>query len=100
MSHRLIVRPEAEAEIAAAFRWYEEQHPGLGREFIEVISSCLDQVAANPGRFPRVHGIVRRALSKKFPYAIFFIEDETTVVVLAAVHMVRNPEVWKRRTGS
>ena len=79
MSHRLIVRPEAEAEIAAAFRWYEEQHPGP---------------------FPRVHGIVRRALSKKFPYAIFFIEDETTVVVLAAVHMARNPEVWKRRTGS
>ena len=30
MSRRLIIRPEAEGEIADAFDWYESRVPGLG----------------------------------------------------------------------
>lgn len=34
MSRELIVRPEAEAELAEAFQWYESRIPGLGLDFI------------------------------------------------------------------
>ena len=37
MSFQVLLRPEAEAEIGDAATWYEEQKPGLGREFIEAI---------------------------------------------------------------
>ena len=30
MRHRLIIRPEAEADMAEAFDWYEQRRPGLG----------------------------------------------------------------------
>ncbi len=33
MIRRLIVRPEAEAEMAEACDWYEERLPGLGASF-------------------------------------------------------------------
>jgi hypothetical protein len=32
MSRRLILRPEAEAEMTGAFDWYEQRLPGLGSE--------------------------------------------------------------------
>ena len=41
MSRRLIVRPEAEAEMADAFDWYEARVPGLGSEFCLL---CVDAV--------------------------------------------------------
>ena len=40
MSRRLIVRPEAEAEMTDAFDWYEDRVPGLGSEFL----LCVDAV--------------------------------------------------------
>lgn len=40
MIRRLIVRPEAEAEMTDAFDWYEDRVPGLGSEFL----MCVDAV--------------------------------------------------------
>ena len=33
MTFRLIIRPEAEADIEESFLWYEDQAGGLGQEF-------------------------------------------------------------------
>jgi hypothetical protein len=41
LSLRLIVRPDAEADIAAGYDWYEEQREGLGREFVAEVSSTI-----------------------------------------------------------
>lgn len=41
MSARVIVRPEAEAELSKAYDWYEARRSGLGDEFllsIEIIT--------------------------------------------------------------
>ena len=64
---RLIVRPDAEADIAAAYDWYEEQREGLGREFLEEISVTIETVGADPKRFPAVFRTLRRALVHRFP---------------------------------
>ena len=60
---RLIVRTDAEAEIAAGYGWYEEQQRGLGLEFLEELSSTIAAIASQPLRFPRVSRILRRAAS-------------------------------------
>jgi hypothetical protein len=53
---RLIVRTEAETDIARGFLWYENQRDGLGREFLQEISSRLAAIEQEPLRFPRVAG--------------------------------------------
>jgi hypothetical protein len=40
MIRRLIIRPEAEAEMSEACDWYEERLPGLGASFL----LCVDAV--------------------------------------------------------
>ncbi len=45
MNFELIIRPEAEADIADAFDWYESRVPGLGSEFLlpEFPEDCNDE---------------------------------------------------------
>jgi plasmid stabilization system protein ParE len=97
MSRRVIVVPVAQGDIGAAFDWYEQTKPGLGHELIEALSLCFDVIAAHPGQFARIHGPIRRALLRRFPYAVFFIEDQTDVSVLAVMHMARDPDLWRSR---
>ncbi len=44
MSRELIVRPEAEAELAQAFEWYESRIPGLGLEFIRAVDNLFNSI--------------------------------------------------------
>jgi len=100
MSRRLIVGPAAQADVGAAFEWYEQHEPGLGHKLIEALSLCFDSIATHPGQFARIYGPVRRALLRRFPYAVFFVEDQTVISVLAVMHMARDPGQWKSRGSS
>lgn len=67
MSRRLIVRPEAEAEMADAFDWYEDRVPGLGSQFLLCVDAVFSAILRSPQQFPRVHRVVRRALTRRYP---------------------------------
>jgi toxin ParE1/3/4 len=97
MSRRLIVRPEAEAELCAAFDWYEGCSSGLGSDFLLCVDAVFHAIQRSPQQYPRVHQIVRRALTRKFPYEIFFLEDDERIVVLSVFHAKRNPKSWRER---
>ena len=99
MTYKVVVRPEAAHEIHEAFDWYEERSEGLGLEFIRVADACLSGVQRNPTSHQVVHEQVRRALLRKFPYALFYLIAEDTVVVLACFHVKRSPADWQRRAG-
>jgi plasmid stabilization system protein ParE len=98
MKKPLIVRPEAEADLAEAYQWYEEQVPGLGAEFLLCVDAVMASIQRNPQLYPTVHkGVVRRALARRFPYGVFFVEAERNVSVIGVVHAKRNPRVWQDR---
>jgi len=97
MSRRLIVRPEAEAEMADAFGWYEDRVPGLGDAFLLCVDAVFHAARRNPRQFPQVHRVIRRALVRRFPYEVFFVEDVEGVVVLSVFHAKRNPMRWQAR---
>jgi plasmid stabilization system protein ParE len=60
MSLELIVRPEAEADALEAFRWYNEQVPGLGQEFLEELDRVMDSIQQHPQIHSKVHRELRR----------------------------------------
>jgi toxin ParE1/3/4 len=97
MTHLIVVRPEAAREVQEAFDWYEGRSEGLGLEFLRAADACLAGVRRNPSAFPKVHKEVRRALIRKFPYALFYIIEEDRIVVVACFHAKRDPIDWLRR---
>ncbi len=97
MSRRLIVRPEAEAELREAYLWYEEQRPGLGEDLLLCVDACLATIRRHPEMHPVVHGSVRRALLRRFPYGVFFVVEQNTISVIAVFHLSRDPQRWMER---
>jgi plasmid stabilization system protein ParE len=98
MNLELIIRPEAEADIAEAFDWYETRVPGLGSEFVLVLDALFNSILRNHLIYPTVYKAVRRALTRRFPYEVFFITEETKVVVLSVFHVKRSPRIWMGRS--
>jgi toxin ParE1/3/4 len=97
MSKTLLVRPEAEEDLGQAYHWYESQRKGLGDDFLLCVESALARITRNPDRYRKIHENIRRILINRFPFGIFFIDDEHHLVVLAVLHARRNPNAWKDR---
>lgn len=89
--------PEAEADLAEAIDYYEAQLPGLGHDFIDTFEKQLERVVQNPAQYQTRHRGVRRAVMRRFPYAVFYKVERDAVVVLAVEHQARHPEHWKQR---
>jgi plasmid stabilization system protein ParE len=98
MTPSLIVRPEAEAELAEAFSWYEQRIRGLGLAFLYCAEATNHAIQRSPKRFPIVHRTIRRALTKRFPYQILYVTGRKRIVILAVFHAKRDPKRWTART--
>ena len=88
MSHRLIVRLDAESDIAEAALWYEEQVAGLGLELVSEVGLAVGRAVDAPLHFPllRRRPEVRRVLTRRFPYRVFFIVRPDAIIVFGVIH--------------
>ena len=100
MTRTLIVRAEAEADLAASKLWYDEQLEGLGTRFIAEVDATLRRIQANPMAFGFVRGKLRRALLLRFPFGVFYDLTDRNIVVVAVLHAARNPRLWDKRHGA
>jgi len=48
VNYHLIVRPEVDADLLDAERWYDEREAGLGREFLHAARQTMIQLLHNP----------------------------------------------------
>lgn len=97
MTRQIIIRPEAAREVQEAFDWYEDRDGGLGAEFLRAADACMQNVQRNPFAYQTVYQEVRRVLLRKFPYALFYLVTDESIIVLACFHMKRDPIDWLRR---
>jgi plasmid stabilization system protein ParE len=93
----VIIAPEAEGDLIEAYQWYEKQIEGLGSEFLLCVDACIQGIARNPKIHQKVHKNIRRALVRRFPYGIFFIEEAEHIRVVAVFHAHRDPAIWQSR---
>jgi len=100
MSRTIIFRPEAEEDVRQSYLWYEELRSGLGRRFLDSLDTTLTGIRQRPLVYQIVEGDVRRALTRRFPYGVFFLIEPQRIVVLAVLHTARNPRVWQSRRRS
>jgi plasmid stabilization system protein ParE len=97
MAADLILAPEAEHDLAEAYAWYEGQRVGVGEEFLRSVDARIQAIL----RTPEMHAVAfenyRRALVRKFPYAIIYEYANDTVTVYAVLHTSRDPGKWRKR---
>jgi plasmid stabilization system protein ParE len=91
--------PRAKQELSKAFRYYEEQSPGLGEEFLDEVEHALLFIRRYPEAAPQVLESVRRLVLGQFPYSIFYRPLHGGVLrILAVAHQKREEGYWNGRT--
>lgn len=79
----LIVRKEAEQDIKQAFDWYEAQLENLGLSFLTEVDQVFWSIEERPQLYASITPSICRALCKRFPYAVYFFEQESNIVVFS-----------------
>ena len=99
VAYPVIFTRAARAELIDAQDWYENEAPGLGRRFRAAVDAVVQRISSNPGQFPVVYKGIRRALLRRFPYALMFVsEADGASTVIACFHGSRDPGHWQKRT--
>ena len=98
MSSSLRFRSEVPDDIEGACRWYNDQRPGFGHEFLVELQAAFSRIAGNPEMYAADYRAVRSARLHRFPYVVHYRIHGETVVVLAVLHGSRNPSIWRGRS--
>lgn len=98
MTRRIVLTDAAKADIESAHRWYAELDTALGAAFLAELKFRLDRIAPAPQRFPIVHRSLRKALLRRFPYAVYFRDRGDWIEVTACFHASRDPAGWRVRS--
>ena len=71
-------------------RFYEMQSEGAGDYFLDSLFSDIDSLVLYAGIHQRVFGY-HRLLSKRFPYAVYYVVEAHVPIVYRVLHLRRNP---------
>src|ERR1700737_391307 len=93
---RIEILSEVEDDLVAGAKFYERRRAGLGEYFLNSLYSDIDSLLVYAGIHRIVFGF-HRALSKRFPYAIFyrFDRDAELVQIYRVLDLRRDP-FWVR----
>ena len=86
----------ASQDLINGYRFYEKQAEGLGSYFLDTLYSDIDSLALYGGIHPIYFNKYSRALSKRFPFAIYYRVENNTVLVYAILDCRRSP-AWTRK---
>lgn len=93
----MLIEPDAQADIQAAFVFYEEKRPGLGERFRASVRAATLTIREYPVGLPEVEPGVRGMLISGFPFKLYYLAEESPLRVIAVIHTSRNPGAWKER---
>ena len=85
---------EAEQDLFEGRAFYERQASGVGDYFASALAADIDSLILFAGIHPRVFGF-HRALSKRFPFGIYYRLENEAVRIYAVLDLRRDP-AWIR----
>lgn len=90
---------EAENDLLSGFRFYEKQQTGLGDYFIDSLLSDIESLHIHAGAHPLYFNF-HRLLSKRFPFAIYYLMESDALRVYAVLDCRRDPDFISGRLDS
>lgn len=89
--------PDAEAEMRAAARYYDERQSGLGEDFLQEVERAAGVAVDHPAAGTPVSSGFRWVLTRRFPYAVIYRAVQHRIEIMAVAHLRRRPGYWRAR---
>ncbi|MBI2568829.1 MAG: type II toxin-antitoxin system RelE/ParE family toxin [Candidatus Schekmanbacteria bacterium] len=97
MNRPVVLRSAARQDLKEARGWYETIRRELGMELHAEVREVIGKVRAKSEMYHGVFGDVRRACTRRFPYAVYYAVKPERIVILAVLHGHRDPAEARRR---
>lgn len=85
------ILPGAVGDLEAAADFYESQRKGLGSDFVNALTDDVDRLLLHGGVHVLYQGF-HRAISKRFPFAIYYLLDGDVVSIYAVLDCRKDPD--------
>ena len=89
----------ADADIQAAYEFYEDCQPGRGEIFLRLLDVALGRVREFPEIAPVFHGTYRRLLIADFPFGVFYSLESRRIIIAAVMDLRQDPDAIRKRLG-
>jgi plasmid stabilization system protein ParE len=89
--------PEARLEYRDAAAFYETCRSGLGAAFTIEVEAAIERIVKNPESWRVIEQDVRRCLTHTFPYGILYSIESNSILIVAVMHLHRQPGYWRER---
>ena len=87
----------AETELKDAVSFYNKQSEGLGFEFVAEVKKTIERIVQHPQAWAQISQRTRRCRTNRFPYGIIYQRRDETILIVAVMHLNREPGVWQAR---
>ncbi len=87
----------AEEDLVRGQAFYEAQQNALGTYFLDSLYADIDSLILYAGIHAKPIGRFHRALSKRFPFAIYYELKNDVITVVAVLDCRQNPKTMKDR---
>jgi plasmid stabilization system protein ParE len=92
----IVVLPDAEADLRAAFLWYYERSPLAADAFRTEAFEAIEGLGETAADWPKDEDGTHRYHLKHFPYTVMYEIAGSEVTVLAVGHQRRRPGYWRQ----
>jgi plasmid stabilization system protein ParE len=89
--------PPARAELKEAIAYYNKESEGLGYEFAAEVKRTLERIAQYPDAWFKLSKRTHRCRTNRFPYGVIYQVRKETLLVVAVMHLSREPMTWRSR---
>ena len=87
----------AEMELIDASSYYNIQSEGLGFEFASEVKKTIERIIQHPEAWTKLSKRTRRCRTNRFPYGVIYQIKEETILIVAVMHLSRDPQTWEAR---
>jgi hypothetical protein len=97
---RIDIWPAASKDADLSADWLDRQRRGLGREFLLELDRTIARIAEYPEGCQRFYGSLRRALMRRFHYAVVYRVQTNVVLIIGVIDCRRGATELLRRVMS
>lgn len=62
------------------------------------VETALKSIQRNPPQYPQIYKNISRGFVHRFPFGIYYLIKQDLIIVIAVLHVRRNPANWQKRT--
>lgn len=93
----IIFLAPAHSEFVDAISYYNMQSEGLGYEFAAEVRRTIERIIQYPEAWFKLSKRTHRCRTNRFPYGVIYQVRAETLLIMAVMHLSREPQTWKSR---